>query len=52
MMRKYTYSTLRHISFEKSIVVLAPFIINPLDILAYSSFIRRKFHTFALCCKN
>ncbi len=52
MMQKYTYSTLRHINVEKSIVVLDSFIINPLYILAYSSLIRRKFPTFALCCKN
>ena len=52
MMQKYTYSTLRCINLEKMSIVLDSFIINPFDILAYSSLIRRKFPTFALCCKN
>ena len=51
MMQKYTYSTLEHINLEKMSIVLAPFIINPLYILAYSSLIRRKFPTFALYCR-
>jgi len=52
MMQNYTYSTLEHISFEKSIVVLDSFIINPLYILAYFSLIRRNFPTFAIYCRN